>query len=428
MQRFDPLAMMHEQFDRAVTLVGALKSGLIDFFKAPKRSIGVCFPVEMDDGSVRTFHGYRVLHNRILGPGKGGIRYHPELTREEVIALASLMTWKCALVDLPFGGAKGGVVCNPKTLSENELRRITRRFISELGDNIGPNTDVPAPDMYTDEQTMAWVYDTYDAFHPGENNRAVVTGKPVELGGSLGRREATGRGCQYVLERMLERMSLPSLSTLAGARVIVQGFGNVGAVTARLLEHCGARIVGVSDSTGGVVLEDGLDLSAVDAHKAVEGTVVGTPNTRTLSNEDLLLQDCEILIPAALGGVIDAGNAGRIGARLIVEAANGPVTPEADAMLRSRGIPVVPDILANAGGVTVSYFEWMQNLANERWREEEVNARLRDVMRHASDRVFDRWLAFRQGAEPQDVDLRDAALVCAIEHLTRVTLQRGIWP
>ena len=284
-EELNPLQIVRDRFDQAASHVQGLRAGLIDFFKAPKRTISVCFPVEMDDGSVRTFHGYRVLHSRVLGPGKGGIRYHPEVTREEVMSLAALMTWKCALVDLPFGGAKGGVTCNPKELSEGELRRITRRFISELGDDIGPHTDVPAPDMYTDEQTMAWVYDTYDAFHGGENNRAVVTGKPVELGGSLGRREATGRGVLYAVERFLERAALPGLSSLDGARVVVQGFGNVGAVAASLFSEAGARIVAVSDSAGGVANENGLDLAAVTEHKAAEGSVVGTPDTRTIGND-----------------------------------------------------------------------------------------------------------------------------------------------
>ena len=315
-----------------------------------------------------------------------------------------------------------------RKLSDGELRRITRRFISELGDDIGPHTDVPAPDMYTDEQTMAWVYDTYDAFHPGENNRAVVTGKPIELGGSLGRREATGRGLLYVLERFLERAELPDLRTLEGARVAVQGFGNVGAVAARLLAGAGARIVAVSDSSGGVTNEDGLDLGSVIKHKSVEGSVVGTPNTRTIDNADLLTTECDILIPAALGAAINAGNAGQVSARFVVEAANGPVTPEADAVLREKGTHVVPDILANAGGVTVSYFEWMQNLANERWKLAAVNAQMRDVMRNAVDRVFDRWQQLGSIEERSDPDLRTAALVTAIEHVARVTLQRGIWP
>ena len=429
-EELNPLQIVRDRFDLAATHVEGLRTGLIDFFKAPRRTIGVCFPVEMDDGSVRTFHGYRVLHNRVLGPGKGGIRYHPDLTREEVTSLAALMTWKCALVNLPFGGAKGGVTCDPKALSEGELRRITRRYISELGDNIGPHIDIPAPDMYTDEQTMAWIYDTYDTFHAGENNRAAVTGKPIELGGSLGRREATGRGVVYTIERFLERVRIPNLPSLDGARVAIQGFGNVGAVTANLLAKEGARIIAVSDTTGGIAHKEGLDLEAVSRHKTAEGTVVGTPDTLTVSHDDLFCLECDILVPAALGAAVHAGNAGNITTKLVVEAANGPVTPEADTILHSAGVHVVPDILANAGGVTVSYFEWAQNLANESWAVEDVNSRLRTVMRHAMDRVYDRWCRLETGAAngAERPDLRTAALVTAIEHVARVTLQRGIWP
>jgi len=429
-ESLNPLQSFRDRFDEAAAHVKGLRTGLIDFFKAPKRTISVCFPVEMDDASVRTFHGYRVLHSRMLGPGKGGIRYHPQVSREEVMSLAALMTWKCALANLPFGGAKGGVACDVKELSEGELRRITRRFITELGDDIGPYTDIPAPDMYTDEQTMAWVYDTYDAFHGGENNLAVVTGKPIELGGSMGRREATGRGVLDTVERFLERARLPGLASLDGARIVVQGYGNVGAVAAELFAEAGACIVAVGDSAGGVMNENGLDLAAVGERKAAEGSVVGTPDTLTVTNEELLTLECDILIPAALGAAVHAGNAGGLRAKLVAEAANDPVTPEGDAVLREKGIHVLPDILANAGGVTVSYFEWIQNLANERWGIDEVNARLRGSMRTAVDRVVDRWeqleLKRENGTPPPD--LRTAALITAIEHVARVTLQRGIWP
>lgn len=430
-EELDPLQIVRDRFEMAASHIDGLKAGLIEFFKAPRRIITVCFPVEMDDGSVRNFYGYRALHSDILGPGKGGIRFHPEVNEEEVISLASLMTWKCALVDIPFGGAKGGVTCNTKELSVGEMRRITRRFVSELGDNIGPHVDIPAPDMYTDEQTMAWVYDTYNAFHNGQNNRAVVTGKPLKLGGSVGRREATARGCLYATERFLERMQLPGLESLEGARVVVQGFGNVGGIAAELYSEAGARIIGVSDSSGGVVAEDGLDIAAVLAHKAAEGTVIGTPNTRTVSNDDLLVLDCDILIPAALGAAIHAKNADQISAKLIVEAANGPVTPEADVILRNKGVLVLPDILANAGGVTVSYFEWIQNLANQRWKLDKVQDRLHEVMYTAVDRVVDRWEqlnAQTDAKQKEDPDLRIAAFVVAINQVAQVTLQRGIWP
>jgi glutamate dehydrogenase (NAD(P)+) len=439
----DPLATACEQFRRARLHLKGFKRGLIDFFEAPKRTLEVCFPIEMEDGSIRTFRGYRVLHNRVLGPGKGGIRYHPEVTAREVAALASLMTWKCALMKLPFGGAKGGVACDPKSLSTVELRRITRRFVHELGDDIGPHTDIPAPDLYTDEQTMAWIYDTYDLLHPGENNRPVVTGKPLELGGSLGRREATAQGVFLATERYLETAAPDGLSSLEGARVAVQGMGQVGAIAARLFRDAGATIVAVSDSQGGIQADDGLDLEAVAAYKREHGTVVGLPETRTITNQDLIGIDCDILIPAAIGHQITRANAGAVKAKLIVEAANAPTSPAADDILSERGIVVLPDILANAGGVTVSYFEWVQNIQNQEWDLEEVNARLRRRMHRAVDAVLACWRDFAEaGADDettqvtmdQDLqqdhahDLRTAALVVAVRRVGRATLERGIWP
>ena len=428
----DPAAIAREQFHRAAAHVRGLKRGLIEFLDCPKRIIKVNFPVEMEDGSVRTFHGYRVLHNSVLGPGKGGIRYHPAVDEEEVIALAALMTWKCALLRLPFGGAKGGVACSPKELSESELRRITRRFVHALGDDIGPHTDIPAPDMYTDAQTMAWIYDTYDSLHPGRNNKPVVTGKPLELGGSPGRHEATGRGCLYATERFLAQTAIEGLSSLQGARVAIQGFGQVGAVAAVLFREAGARVVAVGDSQGGIAAAntDALDLDAVAAWKREHGTVVGLPGTRSLTNEQLLETDCDILIPAALGQQIRADNADRIRVRLVVEGANGPVTPEADDILARRGIHVLPDILVNAGGVTVSYFEWVQNIENQEWTLDDVNRQLREKMQHATDAVVERWRRFPADAVATGLaaDLRTAALVVAVERVVGVTLQRGIWP
>jgi glutamate dehydrogenase (NAD(P)+) len=393
----------------------------------------------MDDGSVRMFTGYRVLHNRIRGPGKGGIRYHPDVTADEVRALASWMTWKCAVADIPFGGAKGGVACDPKQLSETVLRRITRRFVSDLGDNIGPYVDVPAPDMYTDAHTMAWIYDTYDMMHPGRNNLPVVTGKPVELGGSLGRREATARGCLFATQRALARGAVPGLKDVRGARVAIQGFGNAGAIAAELFHAAGARITAVSDSQGAVTRGDGMEPAAVLKHKAGNRTVVGMPGTRTITNDELLALECDILIPAALEAQIRADNAGRVRAKFVVEAANGPTSPAADAILFGRGIPVLPDILANSGGVTVSYFEWVQNIENENWSEEQVNAKLKLKMEHATDAVIDRQAATNDQArsgklksptgdklEPED--LRTAAQMLAIDRVATAALQRGIWP
>lgn len=420
-----------DRFDQAGAYVSDLKQGLIEFFKVPARCLSVHFPVVMDDGSVRNFTGHRVLHSRVLGPGKGGIRFHPELNADEVASLATLMTWKCAIVGVPFGGAKGGVECDPKSHSEEELRRITRRFITELGDNIGPYTDIPAPDMYTDAATMAWVFDTYDMLHPGESNRAVVTGKPIELGGSLGRHGATARGCLRVIERFLARGRFPGRDSLEGARIVIQGYGNVGSVLARQLTKSGAKVIAISDSCGGVLNEDGVDLAAASAHKRDSGSVVGTAGTQTINNDDIICLPCDILIPAALGCVIRSDNVDNVKAKLIVEAANGPVTPQADSVLRENNVIVVPDILANAGGVAVSYFEWLQNLSHDSWPLELVNERLENKMHNAVDLVCDKFDALRDAVpanEQADIDMRLAALIVAIEKVAKVTLQRGIWP
>lgn len=438
----DTLEAQTELFRRARAHLEGFKRGLIDFFESPKRSISVCFPVEMEDGSVRTFRGYRVLHNGVLGPGKGGIRYHPDVTEREVAALATLMTWKCALVKVPFGGAKGGVACDSKSLSETELRRITRRFVHELGDNIGPHTDIPAPDLYTNEQTMAWIYDTYDILHPGENNRPVVTGKPLGLGGSAGRREATGLGAFYATERFLEIEPLPDLARVAGATVAIQGFGQVGHVAARAFRDAEARVIAISDSQGGIYREDGLDLLAAEAYKREHGTIVGLPETKTITNEALLTLPCDILIPAALGNQIRQDNAADIKAKLVVEAANAPTTPLAGDILGANGVVVLPDVLVNAGGVTVSFFEWVQNIQNEEWALDDINRRLKHRMQGAVDTVVHCWRQLQPQTAQQDnapaegdaetqpaaADLRTAALVVAVRRVARATLQRGIWP
>ena len=408
-----------------------MKRGLIDFLKKPKRVNIINFPVEMDDDSVQSFEGYRVIHNRVFGPSKGGIRYHPGVTVDEVTSLAKLMTWKCALVNVPFGGAKGGLVCDPKQLSERELRRITRRFTSELYDELGPYQDIPAPDLYTDEQTMAWIFDTYDILHPGYNNRPVVTGKPVEMGGAYGRHEATGNGCLFVTRRFLSKGLIPAQQEVSGSRVVIQGFGDVGGVAADAFHRQGAKIVAVSDSKGGIYREAGLDPAEVARFKADHGSVVGMADTSAVSNEDLLELDCDILIPAALGNQIHAGNAANIRARLVVEGANGPTTPAADRILQQRGIYVLPDILANAGGVTVSYYEWVQNQINEQWDYETTTEKMHTKVIDATDTVFDRWEKFVVGEESSDdgvPDLRTVALVIAIERVIHATLMRGIWP
>ncbi len=428
----DPRLMLDRQFTRARAHLSHIEPGLVDFLHLARRSIIVNMPIERDDGTVQNFVGYRVLHSRLLGPGKGGIRYHPEVSLPEVTALAALMTWKCALVRVPFGGAKGGVTCDTKSLTGGELRRLTRRYIADLGDNIGPYVDVPAPDLYTNAQTMAWVFDTYDELHPGRNNWPVVTGKPMDLGGSEGRADATGRGCVDVVEHVLRLGGLRGCDGLAGARVAVQGFGDVGSAASREFRARGARVVAISDSQGGIRWDDpdGLDPVAVGAHKAETGTVVGLAGSRPISNADLLALDCDVLVPAALGGQIHSGNVDAVRARLVVEAANRPVTPEADDALHARGVPVVPDILANAGGVTVSYLEWVQNIENHSWSLTEVNDHLRDYMLGAVERVMTRWRSFPADCVETGLcgDMRTAATVEALARLAAVTIERGIWP
>ncbi len=428
------------QFDRAVSQFDVLKRGLLEFLTTPKRIIEVHFPIEMDDGSVRMFKGIRVLHNQILGPGKGGVRYHPEVTVDEVIALATWMTWKCALVDIPFGGAKGAVICDAKSLSNAELRRISRRYVSELGDAIGPYIDIPAPDMYTDQHTMAWFYDTYDKLHPGENNRPAVTGKPIDLGGSFGRTEATGRGCLYATERYISVADNLPFDSLKGTTVAIQGSGEVGSVVARLFKEQGAKIIAISDSQGGIYNDNdgGLNLEQVFEFKQEHGTVVGLPDTRTITNEELLELECDILVPAALGRQIHKSNAGNVKAKLVVEAANGPLTPAADIILQKNGVIVIPDILANVGGVTVSYFEWVQNIDNQQWEEEEINIKLKMKMQHAVDKVIAQLHRLNEQLENPDreqtedvcgkPDLRTAAVFLAVDKLANITLERGIWP
>ncbi len=421
--------------DRALSRIPHIHKGIIDVLRYPKRVVSVTFPVEMDGGHVRVFKGCRVLHNRILGPGKGGIRYHPDVDLHEASALAALMTWKCALIDVPFGGAKGGVSCDPKTLSAAELRRITRRFISELGDNIGPYTDIPSPDLYTGEQTMSWVFDTYDVMHSGSNNRAVVTGKPLSLGGSAGRREATGRGVCYAARHFIAKHMVPGLSSLDGASVAIQGFGNVGAVVAEQMQCMGARIIAVSDSQGGIVDRGGLNLAEVESYKRTHGSLIGLPGTMSITNQALLEVECDVLVPAALGHQISADNAPRVQAKLVVEGANEPITPGGDRILVERGIQVLPDILANAGGVTVSYFEWVQNLENQQWELDQVNEKLLQKINQAVDQSVKRFKALAAeesehtgDAHAYPLDLRTAALVIALDKLVKVTLQRGIWP
>jgi glutamate dehydrogenase (NAD(P)+) len=442
-ESLNPLHVAQQQIDHALRYMPDFRPGLVDFLKRPRRVIRLEFPIEADDGSVQCFTGFRVLHSRLRGPGKGGIRFHPDVTEDEVQALASWMTWKCAVVDIPFGGAKGGVICDPKQLSERELRLITRRYIAELNNNIGPNVDIPAPDMGTDARCMAWVYDTYQTFHPQDNNLTVVTGKPLDIGGCLGRREAVARGVVFLLQHALKRNLVPGLSSIESARVAVQGFGNVGAISCELLSELGARVVAVSDSTGAIGDEAGLDIDAVKRHKAETGSVVGLPGTVTLSDEELITVECDILIPSALENQIHEGNADRVKAQLVIEGANGPTTPGADRILFAKGVSVMPDILANAGGVTVSYFEWVQNIENQQWSLDQVNSSLREKLEKALDEVTEiqRELNAKislqeppseesEDAPPplEPADMRTAAYVLAISRVANVAIERGIWP
>jgi len=426
-ENLNPYDIAQQQFDHAARYVAGLPEGMRVWLRGCTRLIKVEFPVVMDDGTVRTFAGYRALHSRVRGPGKGGIRYHPDVNGDEVRALASWMTWKCAVADIPFGGAKGGIVCDPKQLSKDELRKITRRFVVELGDSIGPHTDIPAPDVNTTAETMAWIYDTYDMMHSGKNNLPVVTGKPVGMGGSLGRNEATARGCLFVAQRAIAKGAVPGLTSLKGARVAIQGYGNAGSIAAQLFTDAGATVIAVSDSTGGVMCGDGISCDAALAHKQQNGSVVGLAGTTNISNEELLQVECDVLIPAAFENQIRADNVDGVKTKLVAEAANGPTTPAADKALFARGIPVLPDILTNSGGVTVSYFEWVQNIENEHWSEEHVNDHLRQKMEAAADAVLDmqQEIAERHDA---NVDLRTAAFALAIKRVSTPALVRGIWP
>jgi len=442
-EELNPYVIARRQSDAAARYLPELEPGLLEFLQRPDKVVIVEFAISTTSGEVRNFVGYRAVHNRSRGPGKGGIRYHPDVTLDEVRALATWMTWKCAVVDVPFGGAKGGVVCDPKQLSKRDIQHITRRFVADLGNEIGPHIDIPAPDVGTNAATMAIIYDTYDMMHRGTSNLGVVTGKPVHIGGSHGREEATGRGGLYVTQRALERGVLEGVSSLEGLRVAIQGFGNVGSNAARLFHAAGAKIVAVSDSVGGVHAAKGLDLDALVQHKRSAGSVTSFRGGEKLPGDSVLTVECDILIPAALENQLREDNAADVKARMIVELANGPTTPAADRIFLERGIPVLPDILANAGGVSVSYFEWVQNDQQEQWDLEEVNAKLERLMRRATDGVLDKMKAVNDGLEElearrrelgrdgdplEPLDLRNAALVVAVERVAKVTLDRGIWP
>ena len=393
-----------------------LDPGVWQILRHAKRELTVHFPVRMDNGSIQVFSGYRIQHNVVRGPAKGGIRYHPAVDVDEVRALAMLMTWKCALVNIPYGGAKGGVACDPRSLSLGELERLTRRYATEISIIIGPEYDIPAPDMGTNPQIMAWFMDTY-SMHRGYSVTGVVTGKPVIIGGTAGRADATGKGCVIVAREAAKQMGI----RLSGAKAVVQGFGNVGSNTARAFAAEGARVIAVSDARGGIFRSEGLDIAGVLRHQRGAGTVVGFPGAESITNAELLELTCDVLVPAALENQITVENARRVQARLVVEGANGPTTPEADRILQERHVVVVPDILANAGGVIVSYFEWVQDLQFYFWDETEVNSRLHKVITHAFNDVV-------RTAEERGVNLREAAMLLGVARVVEATEMRGIYP
>jgi glutamate dehydrogenase (NAD(P)+) len=415
-EEINPFDMAKAQLDKVGKHLG-LEGGLLKLLKHPKRELHVNFPVKMDDGGLETFRGFRVQYNDALGPFKGGIRYHPAVTIDEVRALACWMTWKCSVAGLPYGGAKGGVICNPKELSRNEVERLTRRFTAEISIVIGPEKDIPAPDVYTDSQTMAWLMDTY-SMTMGYTIPGVTTGKPLVLGGSKGRDEATSRGLMYTVREAARRLKMNP----HGATVAVQGFGNVGWNAARLLQdELGMKVVAVSDSRGGVYGKQGFDASKAHQHKERTGSVVGLPGTEPVSNEEVLALDVDVLVPAALEGAIQKDNSVDVKAKIVAEGANGPTTPEADEILNSRGITVIPDILANSGGVTVSYFEWVQDLQRYFWDVEEVRRRLDHIITGAFDTVWQK----KEGAK---VDMRMAAYIVGVSRVVEAYRVRGIYP
>jgi glutamate dehydrogenase/leucine dehydrogenase len=409
----NPFLVAQEQIHIAAQAIN-LDPGMEAVLRQPERELHVHFPVRMDDGSIRVFDGYRVQHSTARGPAKGGIRFHQDVSIDEVKALATWMTWKCSVVDIPYGGGKGGIIVDPKQLSIGELERLSRRFATEIQGIIGPERDIPAPDVNTNSQIMAWMMDQYSR-NKGYPVFGVITGKPLALGGSLGRNEATARGLQFCVREAAKATGM----NLQDATVVVQGYGNAGNIAARLLAGDGAKVLAVSDSQGGIYSKDGFDPIKALRFKEEHGTVVGFPGTERVSNEDLLEIGCDILVPAALEGQITAQNADRINAKMIAEAANGPTTPEADRILHEKGILMLPDILANAGGVTVSYFEWAQNIQGFYWTEEEVDERLHRVMVRAFHAVY-------ETAKQHNVDMRTAAYIVAIRRVAEAVRLRGI--
>ncbi len=413
--RENPFELAQRQLQKVADTFG-IDQQLVGVLSQCKKAVEVSIPTSMDDGTVRAFAGYRVTHNIARGPSKGGIRYHPDVTLDEVKSLAMWMTWKCSLMGLPFGGAKGGVICDPKSMSRSELERMTRRFTSEIINEIGPEKDIPAPDVGTNAATMAWIFDTY-SMNKGHSVLGVVTGKPLTIGGSLGREEATARGALFCLSSALESQG----KSLDGIRIAVQGFGNVGSYFAKFAAEEGAKVVAVSDSSGGIHNANGVDIAAAFAHKRGGGSLSELKGGDRITNEELLVIDCDALAPCALEQVITPDNADQVKARVVVEGANGPVTPAADDILEANDVLVLPDVLANAGGVVVSYFEWVQGLQEYFWKEDEVNRRLHDIVTRAFDET-------RATVENRKTSMRLAAYGLAVQRVAEATVTRGLYP
>lgn len=411
-EMLNPFTIVQGQLKEAVETLG-LEEVVYDLLKEPVRFMEVAVPVRMDDGTTKVFRAYRSQHNDALGPAKGGLRFHPEVDPDETKALSVWMTIKCSLVGLPYGGGKGAVQCNPKDMSQAELERVSREFIKQMASILGPEKDIPAPDVYTNAQIMAWMYDEWSKVR-GYSDPGIITGKPVELGGSLGRNEATARGTVITVREAAKKLGIP----MEGSRAVVQGYGNAGSIASTLLHEMGAKVIAVSDSRGGILNPEGLDPAKVSEHKEETGSVIGFPGAKDISNEELLALECEFLIPAALENVITSANAHNVKAKIVGEAANGPTTPAADQTMFDNGVFVVPDILANAGGVTVSYFEWVQNLYSFYWTEEEINSRMEDIMVRAFERVYEMH-------KDKQVKMRDAAYLVAVERVARAMKLRG---
>ncbi|MGA7367775.1 MAG: Glu/Leu/Phe/Val dehydrogenase [Nitrososphaeraceae archaeon] len=415
-ESLNPFEVAVKQLDEAAKLA-KLDKGMRDILASPNRVLTVAVPVRMDNGEIKVYTGFRSQHNSARGPYKGGIRYHPQVTVDEVKALSMWMTWKCAIANIPYGGGKGGIICNPKELSENELERITRRYAYSISDIIGPLTDIPAPDVYTGGKEMAWIMDTYSALKGNYLQPDVITGKPLSIGGSLGRNEATGRGVSITVREAAKKLGI----NLKGAPVAIQGFGNAGQFAASLLAEMGMKVIAVSDSKGSIHNRDGIDVDSLRSHKLKNGTVAGFQGVGSIDDSELLEIDCTVLVPAALENQITRSNAGKVKAKIVAEAANGPTTPDADDLLFRNDVLVIPDILANGGGVTVSYFEWLQNLRREYWSEAEVNSRLDSNISAAFSDVYTTHEEFR-------VNMRKASTLLAINRVVEAMKIRGLWP